>query len=899
MTQVLTVSFLFISTLLLAQHNASVSVLSIDIHKGDISLEDPPESVKWETLEEFGIMDNTTPVHWLRLTYQEPSHEMGDSMRQGVLLLSLFFDKVESFKSLKDNKPVSITGKMVEFQDRSIAKGFYKNALPLHFDDSAIRYIKLTCYRPNSLVSRSLTDLEYLSRARFEKRYTRIRFLFVLITGMEILLCLIFLYMTYLNRSGEYIFYTLLILASTSVSIIHFQVFDELLGLSALTLSILEFSSMVVMIYSFSAFGAYYLKLWTHANFWHKMMVFPYILIVIPLYIYTDYFYLGRIVQIYFFIVTISIAIGLIKSYKKYAHRVRIFLLAHGNNFLMAIVTIMALKDILPHNFFTVSIMYLSFVLRDVIFVIDLVKDFFNNKTRMIIKEAEVARLQKEKEELKAIERSKTTFFNNISHELRTPLTLLLGPLKDILTHEKLPGNLKQELSMSMRNGTYLLQLVNEILDLSKLNHGTMRVLKEKREVVPILSGIIESFKKYADEKEQTISFEYPPDKVSVHIDQVMFEKIIINLLSNAIKYSQPQKDIRVKVKDYEQTVIIAVEDSGIGISRSDIDKIFDRYYQVDPDSSAGGTGLGLSIVKEFMEMHGGQVQVKSEIGKGSVFELTFFKVIYENGALEKDATSQAINSLKSIDPSKSTLLLVEDNHDMRQYLDHQMTEYNIFEAANGLEALDLLKSIPRPDLILTDYMMPVMDGAVFIQKLKQDEVFSMIPVIFLSARTLQRDKVDILNLGVDDYIIKPFDMQELKLRINISLKNSRSKNKSTSISVDEFPLSEMAQFKKNLDTYIIQNIQNQKLSVLDLAYHFAISETSVRRKIKTVTGQTPAAYIREIRLQLAKRKIEYNERSSISEIAHELGMSNLSHFTQAFKKRFGKLPSEYFEKFY
>ncbi len=897
MTQVLTVSLLFIGALF-APDKVPEDVLSIAVHQGDISSAALPESINWTRLEEFGPMDNTTNVYWLRLTFHGSEHGTDDPMRQGVLLLSLFFDKVASFKNPGAKQAISVTGKMVDYKDRSIAKGFYKNAIPLHFDDSNTCYIKLTCYRSETLINRSLTDLEYLSLAGFEKRYTQIQVLFVLITGMEVLLILIFLYMTYLNRSGENIFYVLLILTGVLVSIIHFQVFDQLLGLSPSALSILEFSSMVIMIYSFSAFSAYYLRLKEHAVLWHRAMIFPYIVVVIPLYIYTDHLYLIPAVQVYFFITISSIVIGLIRSYKKYAHRVHVFLLALGNNFLMAVATIMALKDILPHHFLTVSFMYLSFVLRDIIFVIDLVKEFFNNKTSMKLKEVEVGRLQKEKEELKKIERSKTTFFNNISHELRTPLTLLLAPLKNVLTHEKLPGDLKQELDMSMKNGTYLLQLVNEMLDLSKLNNGELSILKKKRAVVPILSGIIESFKKYAREKGQTIYLTFPSDKISIDIDQVMFEKIIINLLSNAIKYSPPGKDVQVKVKEYRQTVTISVEDAGIGISERDIGKIFDRYYQVDADSAVGGTGLGLSIVKEFMEMHGGKVEVKSEMGKGSVFTLTF-NMTPENGKPEKDVASQAINSLKSVDPAKPLLLLVEDNRDMRQYLDHHMTEYNIFEATNGREALDLLKSIPRPDLILTDYMMPVMDGAVFIQKLKQDEVFSMIPVIFLTARTLQRDKVEILNLGVDDYIIKPFDMQELKLRINISLKNSRNKNKSTSFDVDEFPLSEMAQFKKDLDSYIIQNIQNQKLSVLDLAYHFTISETSVRRRIKTVTGQTPAAYIREIRLQLAKRKIEFKERSSISEIAHELGMSNLSHFTQAFKKRFGKLPSEYFEKFY
>ena len=896
MAKTLTILLISISPLL-AQGKASIDILSIYVHEGDILMEDSLKSLDWQPLEKFGAMDKDIPVYWLKLRFKE---SMDPSMRHGVLLLSNLFDRVEAYRSPHSDSLLALTGKLVDFQDRTIARGMYKNALPLAFDNTETLYLKLTSTRSASLLKRSLTSIEYLSLQAFEKRFMMIQILFVLFTGMEILLLVIFSYVIYLKPSLENISYVCMIAVSLMEIIIYNQVFDAFWGVSSQFLASLEFCLVVGMLYSFSAFNACYLHIHKHSLFWYRVMTFPYILLIIPVFLFADYQFLSHLTEIYFLITITGASVYLIRFRKHNRHRANVFLLAIGPIVLMGIVIILAWRKILPHNFWTMNSLFIPLLFRDVIFMIDLVWGFFRDRTLITIKEREVRRLNKEKEELKKIEELKTIFFNNVSHELRTPLTLLLGPLESVLNDKELSPQVKRELSMSMKNGKYLLQLVNEILDLSKLDKGELIIVKEKQDIIPILKGIIESFRNYARENGQTIYIMHSSDKLLVDIDRDKFEKIIINLLSNAIKYSKDKGDIFVKVKENGETLALVIEDSGIGIAPGDITKIFDRYYQVDAEGSATGTGIGLSIVKEFMALHDGSVEVKSVLGEGSVFELSF-PISHQS---EKGTVPYAVTSIDSMDPLKPSILVVEDNQDMRHYLDLHMNEYNIYEAANGQEALNLLETIAtseshqqcQPDLILTDYMMPVMDGATFIQKLKQHDHFSLIPVIFLTARTLQSDKVEMLNLGVDDYIIKPFDMKELKLRINISLKNSLSQKNSISTTIEEFPISEMARFKRELDAHIIKNIKDPKLSNIDLADHFSMSERSLARKIKSVTGQTPAAYIREIRLHSAKRKIEYNERSSISEIARELGMTNLSHFTQAFKKRFGKLPSEYFE---
>ncbi|WP_109436631.1 ATP-binding protein [Aquimarina sp. AU119] len=884
---------LFLITTSIAKGQASIEMLSISVHEGDISSKDTLEDLEWESLQGFDTMDSTIPVYWLKIRHKESTN---DSIKSGVLLLSNLFDHVESYNSPHSDSVIAITGKLVEYQERSIVRGINKNALPLNFNDTETLYIKLTCIRTEALLKRSLTDLEYISQKDFDEYFIRTHTFFVLFTGMEILIFLIFLFLIYIKPTKDNIYYAFMVIVSLSEVIIRNKVFDSIWGLSGPFLAKIEFCLVILMLYSFSAFIAHYLEIQKYSKFWYRIMAWPYILLGIPVYLYSDYPFLSDLNNFYFLMTIIGASVCLIKFRKQNPHRANVFLIAISPIVLNGILIIMAWKKIIPHNFWTLNSLFLTLLFRDVIFMIDLVWGFFQDKSLIAIKEIEVSQLQEEKKQLKKIEELKTTFFNNVSHELRTPLTLLLGPLESVLNKGKLNKETEQELKMSMKNGKYLLQLVNEILDLSKLDHGQLSIIKKKQDVIPILKGIIESFKKYAAENKQTIYITHSSAQIFIDTDRDMFEKMMINLVSNAIKYSKSTGEIHITVKEHKESVSITVIDSGIGIAPSDIEAIFKRYYQVDGKESVSGTGIGLAIVKEFIELHEGSVTVQSTIGKGSSFELNF-PVISDSNQLDKHIIPYAVNHTESIDVNKSSILLVEDNLDMRQYLERHLTEYNLYQAANGHEALSLLKSIQKPDLIITDYMMPVMDGVEFIKKLKSDEDFLMIPLIFLTARTLQNDKIEVLHMGVDDYIIKPFDMTELKLRIDISLKNSLNQKKSMLSTIDKFSLSEMAQFKKELDTYIITNISNTKLSNIDLAYHFSISERSLIRKIKSATGQTPAAYIREIRLQSAKRKIEYNERASISEIAHELGMSNLPHFTQAFKKRFGKLPSEYFRK--
>ncbi len=894
MAKLLSVVIFLLSTLSLFGKDINQHI-SIEILKGDIPSEAQVKDLDWEPLELFEVFDNAFPVYWLKLEYGGPE-KVSPS---GILLLSMQFDSVAVYANPFDKKAKSITGKLVDYHDKTFPKGYYENALPIAFENSNTVFVKLISIRSASILKRSLSNIEFLPRDEFNQLYADIHLVFVLFTGMEILIIIFFSFIIFLKPSKVNIAYVVMIFISFIEVIIRNQTFDAYWGLSSQFLTKLEFCLIVGMLYSFSAFNAYYLQIKTRAVIWHRIMTFPYILLIIPIYLYNDYAIFSDMINIYFLLTIVGIAVYLIKFGSHNTRRTKLFLVAIGPIIISGFGIILAWKDVLPHDFWIVNNLFIALLFRDIIFMIDLVWRFFSDKALIAIREVEVNQLNKEKDELQKIEALKTVFFNNVSHELRTPLTLLLGPLQSVIDNKSISSHLKQELGMSLRNGKYLLQLVNEILDLSKLDKGELGITKENLDIIPILKGIIESFVTHAKENGQTIYITHSSEGQLLEIDRDKFEKIIINLLSNAIKYSKEDGEIFIKVKAYDTAVSITIEDNGIGIPQKETTKIFDRYYQVNSNTSATGTGIGLSIVKEFMTLHQGEVAVKSVLGEGSTFTLNFPL----NGKTEDKPLPVITTGISSIDPTKSTLLIVEDNYDMRKYLDLHMTEFNVLEANNGQEALNILTAMFSreqektilPDLMLCDYMMPVMDGATLIHQLKKHHTFSLIPIIFLTARTLQSDKVEILNLGIDDYIVKPFDMKELKLRINISLKNSLKKK--DNMKGAAYPMPELTQFKNELDAYILKNIKNPRLHNYDLATQFSMSERSIARKIKAATGQAPASYIREIRLHTAKRKIEYNERSSISEVAIDIGMTNLPHFTQAFKKRFGKLPSDYFIK--
>lgn len=823
-------------------------------------------------------LSNSVSYYWIKIQPQE---------LQGYhqLFLSNYFERIEAYTPLS-HEPVAISGNFVDFKDRTYSQGFYRSVIPLPDSDQPL-YVKLTSSTGNSIFNRSLSHVELATTEVFQIRSNRIYTTFTLMVGMEFIILVINLFLFFLKPTKTGAFYCLVILIGILLVSFQNQIIIDLMPASALSLHYAEMLTGPPLVYFYGAFTSYYLKVRQHMPMVHKLLIFPSFALIICSYFIGNGLAYPILTAVSFVFSQVLTIIFLTSHWNKNSRLSRIFIMANTLPVLAAFGTLLALNGLLVHTFLTTNAVFLGFMLRDTVFTIDLVSQYFALEKGAIRREVEIEQLQEEKEQLKRIEELKTRFFNNVSHELRTPLTLILSPLEKTLKSDEVPEKLRKNLDLSLKNGKYLQQLVNEMLDLAKLDKGELHLIRVPLDVVELLHDIRDSFKNFATEKGQSIFIATPQESIIANLDQDKLEKIMINLVSNAIKYSDKPGKVMIKVDISKNDLSIEVSDEGIGISESDQTRIFDRYYQSDQSQKVEGTGIGLSIVKEFVELHKGKVSCSSVPGKGTTMTLTFPDV-----TVERTSSNYVANGANSFDVDKSTIMIVEDHHELRDYLKDNFRAYNVVDVADGKAALERMSDGLLPDLVLTDYVMPHMNGYELVHHLKDNEAWRDIPIMFLTARTLPEDKVQVLNLGVDDYITKPFDLEELEVRVNNMIKTSRKQKQYLSSNPELVEEVIESGFKDDLDRYLSENLGNSKLSNNDLAYHFGLSERNLYRKIKAITGQSPASYLREIRLQKARRLLETNSGQTVGEIAIACGIDNLAYFSQTFKKRFGKLPS-------
>lgn len=523
--------------------------------------------------------------------------------------------------------------------------------------------------------------------------------------------------------------------------------------------------------------------------------------------------------------------------------------------------------------------------------------------------------LSEQSEQLKSLDKAKSRFFTNISHELRTPLQLILAPLEMALQKNK-NNALAKDLDLARRNGHKLLTLVNEILDLSKLESGKLILYESPVSLEHFLKRILFSYHSLAQIRGFFLEFEYfAKEGIWVLLDKDKTEKIINNLLSNAFKYSEIKGTITMSINMNEKHLLVVIKDEGKGINPTELEKIFDRFYQGEGESEPlqGGTGVGLAFAREMARFHGGNLHVESQLGKGSTFLLTL--PLKEAKIMANDLNKPewsidpiGIRSIKEgtagytpilLNGQKPKLLVVEDNPEMIQFLKDILSPYyQCTLALDGLKALELAKS-ESFDLITSDVMMPNMDGFTFLQKIKSNSVNQQTPFILLTARALNDDKLRGLRLGVDDYITKPFQTNELMARIVNLLENKKQRDawlkervvnetseKSENLSYEE-------QLLVQIEELVINNISNSKYNVEQLCTDLNYSRRQTERLIKKMTGLSPLTLIREIRLLKAEQYLLSRQFSTISEVAYEVGFDDPSYFTKMFTKRFGKKPSE------
>lgn len=510
---------------------------------------------------------------------------------------------------------------------------------------------------------------------------------------------------------------------------------------------------------------------------------------------------------------------------------------------------------------------------------------------------------------------ARNRLFTNFSHELRTPLTLIMSPLDEIIENENLNPELKNRMQTMQSNSHRLLRLVNNLMDFQKNESGMLKIGVSKSDIVAFTKEMVLLFNEMAASRDISLTCNSSDERIICLFDKNLMEKVLFNFLSNAIKNTPNGGKIEVRLNRNKtnNTLLVEIADTGIGVSPVDLEKIFVPFYQVSQSEHAhSGTGLGLSLSKSIIELHHGKVWAESDGKTGAVFkfilplsedEFQYDDVVSENddeSAIQYtiDVSDENWQKDEAISDVNYTLLIVEDNPDVRKYIKSRLERtYTIYEAANGEEGLT--KAFNQlPDLILTDLMMPKMDGIAMCLKLKNDIRTSHIPVIMITARTTPGDIFEGYETGADDYIVKPFNINLLKVRIkNIlqsreRLKELYGKNFSLkSLGVEAGSLDE--KFMQKLYEILEREIANPNLDINDFCQEIGISRSNLYRKIKAVTNLSPGEFIRNFRLE-ASKKLLHREGVNISDVYTALGFSSHSYFSNCFKAKYGISPAKY-----
>lgn len=542
--------------------------------------------------------------------------------------------------------------------------------------------------------------------------------------------------------------------------------------------------------------------------------------------------------------------------------------------------------------------------------------------------------LQEEKWEvirLKDIGKLKTRLYTNITHEFRTPLTVIQGMVGQVESHPKVAseGKLQKAMSLINANGNRLLRLVNRLLDLAKIESGGMNLNLEQSDILRFLRYLVQSFETYALTKKIHLQLLSELSAFQMDFDKEKLEQIIINLLSNAIKFTPKGGQIFITVKSHskngQEQLMLKVKDTGEGIAKEELPNIFDRFYQVEGSKQKGqGTGIGLALTRELLKLMGGEIEVESEIGKGTTFTILFpvtknAKLIgsrenvpaISNKHLELEgqllSNDQSIKGIVGKSKSAETedlpqLLIIEDNADIVYYLRTLLEpQYEVESAYNGQEGIDLaIETIP--DIIICDVMMPLKDGFEVVQTLKNDERTSHIPIILLSAKAALEDRVTGLKKGADAYLAKPFQKEELFARLE-QLRQSRKRLQErytqsipNKISAEENLQIEDA-FLIKIRTIIEEHLDDERFGILQLCRAMRISRTQLHRKIKALSGKSTSIFLRSLRLNKAKEMLLSTD-LNISEIAYAVGFSDPNYFTKTFLEEFGEQPSIFRKRF-
>lgn len=511
----------------------------------------------------------------------------------------------------------------------------------------------------------------------------------------------------------------------------------------------------------------------------------------------------------------------------------------------------------------------------------------------------------------------KLRFFTDISHELRTPLTLITSPVTEVLEHGNLTPTDRKHLELVQGNTGRMLQLVNQILDFRKIENRKMKLLLEQTEVVDMVGRLMNNFSLMAEEKKINFYLQAECSEVQAWIDRDKFQKIMLNLISNAFKYTPDGKSIVIRIKKDENSFVVSVQDEGIGMPSDKLPYLFKRFETIVQDNILQpSSGIGLSLVKELTELHLGQIEVKSEQGKGSEFVISlpldremYERIDYKEYILNDVCHPYSMGEEKvEEDISQENnlkILVVEDNDELRLFLKNILSdEYSVQEAVNGREGLELaLQQIP--DFIVSDVAMPIMDGLDMVKAIKENRDICHIPIILLSAKSSLDDRINGLEQGVDDYITKPFSSTYLKTRIRLLIQQRKELQQLYMQHIElrsDVPMKESleqsmspfdARFMKDVNEVALKNLDNSDFSIDDFAEVLQMGRTIFYKKMKSLTGLSPIDYLQELRINRSVQLLD-SGKYNISTVAYMTGFSDPKYFTKFFKRKMGITPSVY-----
>jgi signal transduction histidine kinase/DNA-binding response OmpR family regulator len=511
------------------------------------------------------------------------------------------------------------------------------------------------------------------------------------------------------------------------------------------------------------------------------------------------------------------------------------------------------------------------------------------------------SKVQERTEDLEAANEYQKRFFANISHEFRTPLTISEGLINKVMRKEDLNQiSTKSDLSVVKRNMSRLHDMVDQIIDLTKSEQNHLALHQGYYKADNLAAISVESFRSLAEYHGHDFVF-YPGAGASVlHVDRNKIEVVINNLISNAIKFTPDGGKIEINTYAKSESFILTVSDSGPGIPEGKEEVIFERFHRLSrpEEEYVEGMGVGLELSQTLAKLHGGEIEALPDVEKGAVFTLTLPIVDIDENALtslfepEEEHLLYLQESKQELaTKEKFSMLLVEDNEDMMNYVADILSELgDVVRAGNGKEALNMLSNY-TPDIIITDLMMPVMGGQKLIENLFESKKWADIPVIVLTAKALEDDKLHLLRIGVVDYITKPFQPEQLLLKTrNLLTYYNRRKRLKIDLSIEEAPVKE-EKLSEKAAAFVMRNLSDSNISVESIADEFSQSRSSFYRNIQLETGMTPAEFIREVRLTAARKIVAENKNLRLEELANAVGYKSATSFRKKYEERFGEHP--------